>query len=169
MQGINVFRANRRRGEVEAMIDGERRILCLTLGALAELETAFSADNLAELASRFSGGRVRSADLIRILGAGLRGAGNRFSDEDVAGMSVDGGLEAAARAVRDLLEATFAPVQTPGEQRRPAGAPDESAAPRPETQGVQGTTRGGVGTEALVTSALRTPAPDDAGRSPPDP
>ena len=30
-------RANRRRGEVEAEMDGERRILCLTLGALAEL------------------------------------------------------------------------------------------------------------------------------------
>lgn len=108
MEPVTVNRANRRRGEVEAVIDGERRILCLTLGALAELETAFAADGLADLAARFSAGRLRAADLIRILGAGLRGGGNRFSDEDVAEMAVDGGLEACAAIVRDLLTVTFA-------------------------------------------------------------
>lgn len=108
MQPVTVNRANRRRGEVEAVIDGERRILCLTLGALAELEAAFAADGLADLAARFSAGRLRAVDLIRILGAGLRGGGNRFSDEDVAEMAVDGGLEACAAIVRDLLTVTFA-------------------------------------------------------------
>ncbi|MBD3838705.1 gene transfer agent family protein, partial [Brevundimonas sp.] len=82
--GVTVRRANRRRGEVEAVIDGERRILCLTLGALAELETAFRAESLADLAGRFSGGKLKADDLIRIIGAGLRGGGNRFSDEEVA-------------------------------------------------------------------------------------
>ncbi|MDQ0454281.1 gene transfer agent family protein [Rhizobium paknamense] len=100
-------RANRRRGEVEAVIDGERRILCLTLGALAELETAFAAESLAELAARFSSGRLCSRDLMRILAAGLRGGGNRFSDEDVAGMVVEGGVSACAAIVRDLLVVTF--------------------------------------------------------------
>ena len=80
-------RANRRRGEIEAMFDGERRILCLTLGALAELETAFAIDNLNELAARFSRGGLSARDIIRILGAGLRGGGNLYSDEDVAGMT----------------------------------------------------------------------------------
>ncbi|MBO3759490.1 gene transfer agent family protein [Ciceribacter sp. L1K22] len=107
MEPVTVNRANVRRGEVEAVIDGERRILCLTLGALAELETAFSADGLADLAARFSSGRLKATDLIRILGAGLRGGGNRLSDEDVAGMLVDGGLEACATMVRDLLTVTF--------------------------------------------------------------
>lgn len=102
-----VGRANRRRGEVEAVLDGERRILCLTLGALAELETAFAIDSLGDLAARFSRGRLSANDIIRILGAGLRGGGNLFSDEDVAGMTVDGGLEAAARAVAELLAVTF--------------------------------------------------------------
>ena len=100
-------RANRRRGEVEAVLDGERRILCLTLGALAELETAFAVEDLAALGARFSAGRLRAADLIRIIGAGLRGAGNLFSDDEVAGMSVDGGLAAYAVIVGDLLAATF--------------------------------------------------------------
>lgn len=104
-------RANRRRGEIEAVIDGERRILCLTLGALAELETAFAAEDLAGLGARFSAGRLKSADLIRILGAGLRGGGNLVSDEEVAEMTVEGGLAGFARIVADLLAATFAPEE----------------------------------------------------------
>jgi len=103
----NGSRANRRRGEVEALIDGERRVLCLTLGALAELETAFAADDLAGLAARFSAGRLKAADMIRIIGAGLRGGGNVFSDEEVAAVSVEGGLGGYAALVRDLLTATF--------------------------------------------------------------
>ena len=100
-------RANRRRGEVEAEIDGERRILCLTLGALAELETAFCADDLSGLAARFADGRLKAADLIRILGAGLRGGGNVFSDEEVAAVSIDGGVLGFATVVGELLAATF--------------------------------------------------------------
>ncbi|KQR77345.1 hypothetical protein ASG25_03395 [Rhizobium sp. Leaf384] len=100
-------RANRHRGEVEAIIDGERRILCLTLGSLAELETAFAADSLAGLARRFSAGGLKAEDLIVILGAGLRGGGNIVSDEDVAGMSVAGGLAGLARLAGDLLAAAF--------------------------------------------------------------
>ncbi|OJF95899.1 gene transfer agent family protein [Pararhizobium antarcticum] len=100
-------RANRHRGEVEAVIGGERRILCLTLGSLAELETAFAADNLMDLATRFSAGRLKAQDMIRILGAGLRGGGNLLSDDDVATMSVDGGLAGLARLTGTLLAATF--------------------------------------------------------------
>ncbi len=100
-------RANRRRGEVEAVLDGERRILCLTLGALAELETAFAAEDLNGLAARFSSGRLRAADMIRIIGAGLRGGGNLVSDDEVAGMSVEGGIAIYAGIVGELLTATF--------------------------------------------------------------
>nr|WP_316653306.1 gene transfer agent family protein [uncultured Gellertiella sp.] len=103
-----VSRANRHRGEVEAMIHGERRILCLTLGALAELETAFGADSLAALTERFSSGRLKALDLIRILAAGLRGGGNRLTDEDVAELTLDGGVPALIGVVTDLLTVTFA-------------------------------------------------------------
>jgi len=105
--GGTVSRANRRRGEIEAEFDGERRILCLTLGALAELETAFAADSLVDLAARFSGGRLKSADIIKVIGCGLRGGGNRLSDEDVAAMAVAGGVSGYAAIVGDLLTATF--------------------------------------------------------------
>jgi hypothetical protein len=103
-------RANRRRGEVEAVIDGERRILCLTLGSLAELETAFAADSLAGLAERFAVHRLKAEDLIVLLAAGLRGGGNVVSDEDVAGMCVDGGLGGLVRVVGDLMVAAFGAV-----------------------------------------------------------
>ncbi|PZU25132.1 MAG: gene transfer agent family protein [Shinella sp.] len=101
-------RANRRRGEVEAVLGGERRILCLTLGALAELETAFAVDDLASLGARFANGRLKARDLIRIIGAGLRGGGNAFSDEEVAALDIDGGVAGAGRIVSDLLTAAFA-------------------------------------------------------------
>ncbi|MBN9069768.1 MAG: gene transfer agent family protein, partial [Rhizobiales bacterium] len=61
---------NRRRGEVAATLDGRERRLCLTLGALAELEAAFEAEDLGALVERFSSGRlsarvVGSADVRR--------------------------------------------------------------------------------------------------------
>ncbi|WP_438749455.1 gene transfer agent family protein [Pararhizobium sp. O133] len=108
---VATARANRHRGEVEAVIDGERRILCLTLGSLAELETAFAADNLMALAARFSTGLLKAEDMIRILGAGLRGGGNLVSDEDVAGMGVEGGIAGLARLTGELLAATFGSAQ----------------------------------------------------------
>jgi hypothetical protein len=100
-------RANRHRGEIEADLDGELRVLCLTLGALAELETAFAVDSLTGLAERFSSGRLKADDLIRIIGAGLRGGGNLFSDEEVAAMAVADGLAGFARIAAELLQATF--------------------------------------------------------------
>ena len=100
-------RANRQRGEIEAWLGGERRVLCLTLGSLAELETAFGVSGLAALAARFARGELAARDLIHLLGAGLRGAGAALSDEEVAMMTLDGGLAPAAEAVCALLAATF--------------------------------------------------------------
>ncbi|WP_045683445.1 gene transfer agent family protein [Martelella endophytica] len=116
-------RANRYRGEIEAVIGGERRILCLTLGALAELETAFAADGLGDLGKRLASGGLKARDLIAIIGAGLRGGGNAFDDEDVAAMSMEGGVSAYARLVAELLTVTF----SGGAVQRPDGRePDPS-------------------------------------------
>ena len=99
--------ANRRRGEVCATIDGESRVLCLTLGALAELEDAFALDDIAALAKRFGSGRLSARDLVRVLGAGLRGAGAEVTDDDVAQMRVENGAAGAARVASELLAAAF--------------------------------------------------------------
>lgn len=99
---------NIHRGEIEAEIGGRRRTLVLTLGALAELEAAFGADDLAGLAERFGSGRMRARDLTRIIAAGLRGAGDAVGDDEVAAMTAPGGVTAYVRIAADLIAATFA-------------------------------------------------------------
>lgn len=99
--------ANRHRGEIEAVLGGERRVLVLTLGALAELEDAFGGEDILALAARFETGRISARDAIRVIGAGLRGAGNEVSDEEVARMNAEGGAAGYVAIVADLLTATF--------------------------------------------------------------
>lgn len=99
--------ANPHRGEIDAIIDGETRTLCLTLGALAELEARLQADDLVGLSERFAAGRISARDLVAILGAGLRGGGNAISDEQLARMNINGGLTGAAEIAAALLKATF--------------------------------------------------------------
>jgi hypothetical protein len=98
---------NRHRGEVEAMLDGRAHTLVLTLGALAELESALAAGDLMGLAKRFDKGRLSAADAIRIIGAGLRGAGEDIDDAAVARMRADGGAAGFVAIVAELLAATF--------------------------------------------------------------
>lgn len=95
------------RGEIAADLGGRRRTLVLTLGALAELESAFGAADLVALAERFGSGRLSARDLVRIIGAGLRGAGEGVSDDDVAALAVDGGAAGYVRIAADLIAATF--------------------------------------------------------------
>lgn len=99
--------ANPQRGEISAVIGGEPRTLCLTLGALAELEARLQASDLVGLSDRFAKGRVSARDLVAILGAGLRGGGHDISDDDLARMSVEGGLTGAADIAVKLLKITF--------------------------------------------------------------
>jgi hypothetical protein len=103
--------ANRHRGEIAAELGGSRRTLCLTLGALAELEAAYGNEDLLSLAERFERGAIGARDAIRIIGAGLRGAGQDISDGEVAALSVEGGAAGYIRIVADLLQATFVPAE----------------------------------------------------------
>jgi hypothetical protein len=98
---------NRHRGEIDAMLNGSRKTLVLTLGALAELEQAFGGEDMLSLASRFETGRISAMDAVKIIGAGLRGAGHDCTDEDVARMTAEGGAAGFIAIVADLLSATF--------------------------------------------------------------
>lgn len=111
--------ANRRRGEIAAELDGKSFRLCLTLGALAELEAAFAAEDLGRLVERFASGRLSALDMMRIIGAGLRGAGEAISDEDVGRMSVAGGVAGFAAIVSDLLTTTFGTSSQKDDAPRP--------------------------------------------------
>lgn len=99
--------ANLHRGEIEAEIGGRRRTLVLTLGALAELEAAFGAEDLVALTERLGAGRLTARDLTRIIAAGLRGAGEGVSDDEVAGMGVAGGAQGYVGIAAALVQATF--------------------------------------------------------------
>lgn len=99
--------ANRHRGEIAAILDGRKLTLCLTLGALAELESVFGADDITTLTERFAEGRLAANDMVRVIGAGLRGAGFTFSDDEVREMQADGGAVGYAKIVAELLTVTF--------------------------------------------------------------
>ncbi|HRX34918.1 MAG TPA: gene transfer agent family protein [Aestuariivirga sp.] len=107
--------ANRHRGEIEAELSGKSYTLCLTLGALAEIEHAYGGEDMIAIAERFETGRISATDAIRVIGAGLRGAGNVITDKDVAAMTVAGGAAGFLDIVVRLLKATFvAPEANPG-------------------------------------------------------
>ncbi len=99
--------ANARRGEISAEFDGTPYRLCLTLGALAELEHAFGAGDLNALAERFGTGRLSAKDMMEIIAAGMRGGGAEIEAAELGRMQCDGGLGGYARVVTRLLEATF--------------------------------------------------------------
>ncbi len=121
--------ANLHRGEIAAFIGGAERRLRLTLGALAELEDAFGAEDLADLARRFASGSLKTRDVIRVIAAGLRGAGEMLSDDDVAKLPVEGGIAGYADTVVRLIAATFGGE----EETRPLDRPAPDAAPSPGT------------------------------------
>ncbi|BBU61399.1 hypothetical protein MSC49_13340 [Methylosinus sp. C49] len=115
--------ANHKRGEIEATLDGESYRLCLTLGALAELESAHGVGDLVALAERFEGRRLSARDLIRIIGCGLRGGGYEKNDDEVARMTVAGGLGDYVKIAADLLSTTFGGGESanPPSQRSASG------------------------------------------------
>lgn len=117
--------ANRRRGDVDAILGGQRYTLRLTLGALAELEDAFGAGDLVDLAQRFEGGRLGARDLLHIIAAGLRGGGTPISDAEAATLASENGLADYVRIAADLLAATFGDGEGAGGSPRPR-APQEA-------------------------------------------
>ena len=100
--------ANPHAGEVALVIDGERHVLKLTLGALAEMEAALEAGDLIALIERFEAGRFASRDVLALIVAGLRGGGWRGSAADLVSAEIEGGPVAAARVAGELLARAFA-------------------------------------------------------------
>jgi hypothetical protein len=99
--------ANPHAGEVGLVIDGEERVLKLTLGALAELEGELGAGTLVELVERFEAGRFSTRDVLLLIVAGLRGGGWRGSSRDLLSAEIEGGPVEAARAAGMLLARAF--------------------------------------------------------------
>lgn len=103
--------ANPHAGEVALTLDGERRVLKLTLGALAELEAELGTETLVGLVERFEDGRFSTRDVLMLIVAGLRGGGWRGAADDLLSAEIGGGPVEAARAAGVLLARAF---QVPG-------------------------------------------------------
>lgn len=89
--------ANGVRGEAVAVLAGGERRLCLTLGALAEIETALGVSGVAGLTERM---RALSArDLMAVLAALLRGGGEEALAGEVDRAAIDPVEAAEAVAV----------------------------------------------------------------------
>ena len=104
--------ANPYAGEVAIWLDGQRHVAKLTLGALAELETALEAGSLMDLVSRFEAGAFTTRDVLALVVAGLRGGGWQGTAKDLRTVELGGGPLEAARAAAELLARAFA---LPGE------------------------------------------------------
>ncbi len=99
--------ANPWTGEVALLLGGERRVLKLTLGALAELEAGLDGSVL-DLVERFESGRAGARDVLAVIVAGLRGGGWQGRAEDLTAIEIEDGLAGAARVAGALLVRAFA-------------------------------------------------------------
>ena len=94
---------NAARGETALMIGGQARRLCLTLGALAELETAFGCRTLSELQTRLR--TLSAGELSTALAILLRAGG----EADAAANLAEAALSplAAATAIAEAFHAAL--------------------------------------------------------------
>jgi hypothetical protein len=84
------------RGEVELLVDGKSFCLCLTLGALAEIEAAFDLSSSADLSERLQ--KISAEDVVTLLEALLAGGGNPLSADQIRQTKLDPGQVAMAIA-----------------------------------------------------------------------
>jgi hypothetical protein len=92
---------NAARGEAQLRLQGRDYRLCLTLGALAEIEHALGLGDLSALDARLANPSAR--DLIRILTALLRGGGEGLNEAEVERLPLE--ARAMARAIADAFAA----------------------------------------------------------------
>lgn len=100
--------ANPWSGEVTIVIDGTPHDCKLTLGALAELETALGAGTLVDLIRRFESAGFSGADVMAVVVAGLRGGGWTGCAADLITAEIEGGPVGAAKAAATMLARAFA-------------------------------------------------------------
>ena len=102
--------ANPLAGEVAIVLNGERRVMKLTLGALAELEERLAVGSLVDLVARFEGNSFSAGDLLELIRAGLRGGGWGGCMDELRTAEIGGGLGEASRCAALLLVRAFTPI-----------------------------------------------------------
>lgn len=87
---------NGARGEVSLDVAGQNRVLCLTLGALAEIESAFGCASLADLQARMR--RLSAAELLRLVSILMKSGGEQVEPDVLARLNIQPAAAAAAVA-----------------------------------------------------------------------
>jgi hypothetical protein len=128
--------SDHRPGDADILINGERRTLRLTLGALARLEESLGDGDFAALAKRLEAPRV--ADLLVILEALLHGGGERMTQVELRASDLD--LADAAQAIARAFSSL-----------------------RPEERSKAARHEGREGPAAILRDADLRPAPQDEG------
>lgn len=98
---------NALRGEALWRFGGRDYRLCLTLGALAELEHHFGAEGLEALSQRLAKGALSARDVVALLAAGLRGAGETTKPDFIESLPVSAVFPDAFEAIAAMLQAAF--------------------------------------------------------------
>lgn len=93
---------NHIRGEIELFINGKAHILCLTLGALAEIEAGFNLDDSSQLSERLK--KITAKDILMLLAALLTGGGNPVSTQQLRISPLD--PEVVAKAIACAFSAS---------------------------------------------------------------
>lgn len=122
---------NRLRGEVALKANGRTYTLCLTLGALAELECAYGGEDILTLAERFSSGTLTSNEAMTLLAAALKGGGETVDLHELANMKFDQGMAGLIRTLADLLSVTFGGQDAPNQKAKPRAEADDPSRPFP--------------------------------------
>lgn len=99
--------ANPYAGEVAIWLDGQRHVMRLTLGALAELEQTLQVGSLMDLVARFEAGAFSSRDVLALIVAGLRGGGWQGQAADLLAVEIEGGPVTAACLAAEVLARAF--------------------------------------------------------------
>lgn len=99
--------ANPKRGEVSLVVAGQRWTLCLTLGALAEIEAHFGVPDIPALGARLSEGRLGAQDIVAIIGSAARGGGMKVTPSELQDLPVASELPALMTAVLELFARAF--------------------------------------------------------------
>lgn len=112
--------ANKRRGEVKFKVGSKIYTLCMTLGAMAELEEVFELESITDLPAVFSDGKVKIRQIINLLGALIRGGGHDVSNEEIGAFDLDAveAFGAAMEAINIQGEGADTPVKKQRTKKR---------------------------------------------------
>lgn len=110
---------NQKRGEALWHYAGRDYRLCLTLGALAELEHHFETSGIAALSERLANGSLAASDIIALLAAGLRGAGEELDRAALHSIPIADLFPHALNAIAAMVEAAFGTASSEESHRGP--------------------------------------------------